>query len=90
MYTHGRYYLCEANNGIGASLSAVIYVRVQAPPQFQIQYRNQTALRDEDAVLECEAEGETPIGIVWKKNDLTLEPHQVRWKSLWYSSYQAS
>ena len=24
-----RYYLCEANNGIGASLSAVIYVRVQ-------------------------------------------------------------
>ena len=47
-----------------------------APPQFQIQYRNQTAHRGEDAVLECEAEGETPIGIVWKKNNLTVEPEQ--------------
>ena len=27
--SHEGYYLCEANNGIGASLSAVVYVRVQ-------------------------------------------------------------
>ena len=27
--SHEGYYLCEANNGIGAGLSAVIYVRVQ-------------------------------------------------------------
>ncbi|XP_076065820.1 cell adhesion molecule Dscam1-like isoform X6 [Oratosquilla oratoria] len=76
--SHEGYYLCEANNGIGAGLSAVIYVRVQAPPQFKIQYRNQTARRDEDAVLECEAEGETPIGILWSKDnhniDQTAEP----------------
>ena len=47
-----------------------------APPQFQIQYRNQTAQRGEDAVLECEADGETPVGIVWKKDALTLQPDQ--------------
>ena len=27
--SHEGYYLCEANNGIGAGLSTVIYVRVQ-------------------------------------------------------------
>ncbi|XP_042867937.1 Down syndrome cell adhesion molecule-like protein Dscam2 isoform X1 [Penaeus japonicus] len=76
--SHEGYYLCEANNGIGAGLSTVIYVRVQAPPQFKIQYRNQTARRGEDAVLECEAGGETPIGILWSKDkhsvDQTSEP----------------
>lgn len=49
-----------------------------APPQFKIQYRNQTARRGEDAVLECEAGGETPIGILWSKDkhsvDQTSEP----------------
>ncbi|KAF2359815.1 Fibronectin type III [Trinorchestia longiramus] len=47
-----------------------------APPQFQIQYQNQTAQRGTDAVLECEAEGETPIGIVWKKDGQNVEPDQ--------------
>nr|AEC50084.1 down syndrome cell adhesion molecule [Pacifastacus leniusculus] len=72
--SHEGYYLCEANNGIGAGLSTVIYVRVQAPPQFKIQYRNQTASRGDDAVLECGAEGETPIGILWSKNKHSIEP----------------
>ncbi|KAK3862534.1 hypothetical protein Pcinc_031611 [Petrolisthes cinctipes] len=71
--SHEGYYLCEANNGIGAGLSTVIYVRVQAPPQFKIQYRNQTSSRGEDAVLECEAEGETPIGILWSKNKISID-----------------
>ncbi|XP_045126187.1 Down syndrome cell adhesion molecule-like protein Dscam2 isoform X26 [Portunus trituberculatus] len=71
--SHEGYYLCEANNGIGAGLSTVIYVRVQAPPQFKIQYRNQTASRGEDAVLECEAEGETPIGILWSKSKHSID-----------------
>lgn len=44
-----------------------------APPQFKIQYRNQTASRGEDAVLECEAEGETPIGILWSKNKHSID-----------------
>lgn len=47
-----------------------------APPQFKIQYRNQTARRGEDAVLECEAEGETPIGILWSKDNINIDPNQ--------------
>ncbi|XP_065563443.1 cell adhesion molecule Dscam1-like isoform X11 [Artemia franciscana] len=68
------YYLCEASNGIGAGLSAVIYVSVQAPPHFEIKFRNQTARRNEPVVLQCEAKGEKPIGILWNMNNKRLEP----------------
>ncbi|CAG0885271.1 unnamed protein product [Cyprideis torosa] len=59
------YYLCEASNGIGSGLSAVVYINVQAPPQFEIRLRNQTVLKGDSAVLACEAKGEKPIGIRW-------------------------
>ncbi|CAL8111483.1 unnamed protein product [Orchesella dallaii] len=68
------YYLCEANNGIGAGLSAVIYLSVQAPPQFEIKFRNQTARRGEPAILQCEAKGEKPIGILWSRDGKRLDP----------------
>nr|XP_027209811.1 Down syndrome cell adhesion molecule-like protein Dscam2 [Penaeus vannamei] len=71
--SHEGYYLCEASNGVGAGLSTVIYIRVQAPSQFKIQYRNQTALRGKDAVLECEAGGETPISIRWRKDKHSVD-----------------
>ncbi|XP_018577230.1 Down syndrome cell adhesion molecule-like protein Dscam2 isoform X15 [Anoplophora glabripennis] len=68
------YYLCEAVNGIGSGLSAVILISVQAPPQFEVKYRNQTSRRGEPAVLQCEAKGEKPIGILWNINNKRLEP----------------
>ena len=90
--SHEGYYLCEASNGIGAGLSAVIFVSVQgtklfqtaqvtkciffkleAPPQFEIKFKNQTARRGEPAVLQCEAKGEKPIGILWNMNSKRLD-----------------
>ncbi|XP_031351172.1 Down syndrome cell adhesion molecule-like protein Dscam2 isoform X16 [Photinus pyralis] len=68
------YYLCEAVNGIGSGLSAVILISVQAPPQFDIKLRNQTSRRGDPAVLQCEAKGEKPIGILWNINNKRLEP----------------
>ncbi|XP_055694563.1 cell adhesion molecule Dscam2 isoform X50 [Lutzomyia longipalpis] len=68
------YYLCEAINGIGSGLSAVILVSVQAPPEFTEKLRNQTARRGEPAVLQCEAKGEKPIGILWNMNNNRLDP----------------
>lgn len=68
------YYLCEAVNGIGSGLSAVVLISVQAPPQFDIKLRNQTSRRGDPAVLQCEAKGEKPIGIVWNINNKRLEP----------------
>ncbi|CAD7088390.1 unnamed protein product [Hermetia illucens] len=68
------YYLCEAINGIGSGLSAVIMISVQAPPEFTEKLRNQTARRGEPAVLHCEAKGEKPIGILWNMNNMRLDP----------------
>uniref|UniRef100_A0A8D8X8C8 Down syndrome cell adhesion molecule-like protein Dscam2 n=1 Tax=Cacopsylla melanoneura TaxID=428564 RepID=A0A8D8X8C8_9HEMI len=68
------YYLCEAVNGIGSGLSAVITVSVQAPPEFEIKLRNQTSRRGEPSVLQCEAKGEKPIGILWNMNNKRLDP----------------
>ncbi|CAH0555684.1 unnamed protein product [Brassicogethes aeneus] len=72
--TNEGYYLCEAVNGIGSGLSAVVLISVQAPPQFDIKLRNQTARRGDPAVLQCEAKGEKPIGILWNINGKRLEP----------------
>ncbi|XP_049823713.1 Down syndrome cell adhesion molecule-like protein Dscam2 isoform X9 [Aethina tumida] len=72
--TNEGYYLCEAVNGIGSGLSAVVLISVQAPPQFEIKLRNQTARRGDPAVLQCEAKGEKPIGILWNINGKRLEP----------------
>ncbi|XP_072155021.1 cell adhesion molecule Dscam1 isoform X2 [Bemisia tabaci] len=68
------YYLCEAVNGIGSGLSAVIMISVQAPPQFEFKLKNQTSRRGEPAVLQCEAKGEKPIGILWNMHNKRLDP----------------
>jgi Down syndrome cell adhesion molecule-like protein 1 len=54
-------------------LSALIQINVQAPPEFADKLRNQTARRGEPAVLQCEAKGEKPIGILWNMNNIRLE-----------------
>ncbi|XP_030766966.1 Down syndrome cell adhesion molecule-like protein Dscam2 [Sitophilus oryzae] len=72
--TNEGYYLCEAVNGIGSGLSAVVFISVQAPPHFEVKFRNQTSRRGDPAVLQCEAKGEKPIGILWKINNKRLEP----------------
>ncbi|XP_076173882.1 Down syndrome cell adhesion molecule 1 isoform X21 [Ptiloglossa arizonensis] len=72
--TNEGYYLCEAMNGIGSGLSAVTLISVQAPPHFEIKLKNQTARRGEPAVLQCEAQGEKPIGILWNMNNKRLDP----------------
>ncbi|XP_026814854.1 Down syndrome cell adhesion molecule-like protein Dscam2 isoform X7 [Rhopalosiphum maidis] len=70
---HEGHYLCEAVNGIGSGLSAVITISVQAPPHFEIKARNQTSEKGQPAVLECMAKGEKPIGIVWNMNNKRLD-----------------
>lgn len=48
--------------------------RFLAPPQFDVKFRNQTSRRGDPAVLQCEAKGEKPIGILWNINNKRLEP----------------
>ena len=70
--SHEGYYLCKASNGIGG-ISAVAKMSVQAPPSFEIKKRTQTALISENTVLQCEARGEKPIGILWNMDNKRLD-----------------
>ena len=69
---HEGFYLCKASNGIGG-ISAVAKISVQAPPSFEIKKRTQTALISENTVLQCEAKGEKPIGVLWNMNNKRLD-----------------
>ena len=70
---HEGYYLCKASNGIGTGISAVAKIDVQAPPSFEIKKRTQTALISDNTVLQCEAKGEKPIGVLWNMNNRRLD-----------------
>ncbi|KAK9507868.1 hypothetical protein O3M35_007638 [Rhynocoris fuscipes] len=49
-------------------------ISVQAPPQFETKFRNQTSRINDPSVLQCEAKGEKPIGIIWNMNNKRLDP----------------
>ncbi|XP_076177155.1 cell adhesion molecule Dscam2 isoform X1 [Ptiloglossa arizonensis] len=70
---HEGFYLCEAVNGIGAGLSKVVYLTVNVPAQFVEKHRNQTARLGSNASLRCEAKGDHPLKILWKKTGAQLE-----------------
>ncbi|XP_076619182.1 cell adhesion molecule Dscam2 isoform X3 [Colletes latitarsis] len=70
---HEGFYLCEAVNGIGAGLSKVVHLTVNVPAQFVERHRNQTARLGSNASLRCEAKGDHPLKILWKKNGAQLE-----------------
>ncbi|KAG8038992.1 hypothetical protein G9C98_003299 [Cotesia typhae] len=71
---HEGYYLCEAVNGIGAGLSKVVYLTVNAPARIVEKHRNQTARLGSRASLRCEAKGDHPLNIVWRRAGSQLEP----------------
>ncbi|XP_067203911.1 cell adhesion molecule Dscam2-like isoform X2 [Linepithema humile] len=71
---HEGFYLCEAVNGIGAGLSKVVYLTVNVPAHFVEKHRNQTARLGSNASLRCEAKGDHPLKIVWKKASSQLDP----------------
>ncbi|XP_021928600.1 Down syndrome cell adhesion molecule-like protein Dscam2 isoform X2 [Zootermopsis nevadensis] len=66
------YYMCEANNGIGASLSAVVFLTVNALPRFVLSLRREVVRRGEMAALLCEAEGDMPMQIIWHHNGIQI------------------
>ncbi|XP_050296010.1 cell adhesion molecule Dscam2 isoform X2 [Anthonomus grandis grandis] len=59
-------YLCEAKNNIGAGVSKVIFLRVNAPAHFAQKSKQVQVIKGEQAHLQCSANGDTPMQIVWK------------------------
>ncbi|GLG97357.1 Protein turtle [Gryllus bimaculatus] len=60
-------YICEARNGIGAGLSAVVDLVVHAPVHFKVRSRKEMVRRRGSAVLRCQALGDMPITFAWRK-----------------------
>ncbi|XP_049771830.1 Down syndrome cell adhesion molecule-like protein Dscam2 [Schistocerca cancellata] len=59
------YYMCQASNGVGVALSKVIYLTVHVPARFSKQFQNVTAPKGSSAIINCTAEGDTPVSIKW-------------------------
>ncbi|CAH1168788.1 unnamed protein product [Phyllotreta striolata] len=60
------HYLCEAKNKIGAGVSKVIYLRVNAPAYFAQKSKQIQVVKGEPAHMQCSALGDTPMEISWK------------------------
>ncbi|XP_066598053.1 cell adhesion molecule Dscam2-like isoform X1 [Prorops nasuta] len=71
---HEGFYICEAVNGIGAGLSKRVHLTVNVPAHFVEKHRNQTARLGSNASLRCEAKGDHPLKIAWRKAGSPLEP----------------
>ncbi|GIY86327.1 down syndrome cell adhesion molecule-like protein Dscam2, partial [Caerostris extrusa] len=65
-------YMCQANNGIGASLSKIVSLQVLAPPRFKESFQSQSTREGSNATLKCDATGHAPITITWQKNKTLL------------------
>ncbi|KAG8198707.1 hypothetical protein JTE90_023478 [Oedothorax gibbosus] len=72
------YYLCEANNGVGSGLSAVVRLTVHSAPHFLTKFLVVSTRRGDRASIDCSPDGDQPIKFIWKKNgmllDITKEP----------------
>ncbi|PSN53675.1 Down syndrome cell adhesion molecule-like protein Dscam2 [Blattella germanica] len=67
------YYMCEASNGIGVGLSAVVQLTVQAPVHFKVRSRKVLVRRGSSALLRCQALGDMPISLSWRKEGSFVE-----------------
>ena len=73
------FYLCEASNGIGSTLSSVVRLNIHIPAHFKERYQQMKVLRNEKVQLVCNAFGEFPLKIMWSKEgkgSITTSEHQ--------------
>nr|CAD7442429.1 unnamed protein product [Timema bartmani] len=74
---HQGQYLCEATNGVGAGLSALVMLTVHVPPMFEVKSTQSTVRRGASQTLQCQAHGDGPMSIVWQREDMRL-PAQLK------------
>ncbi|XP_042142403.1 Down syndrome cell adhesion molecule homolog [Ixodes scapularis] len=70
-------YLCEATNGIGVGLSTVVRLSVHVAAHFKVSYQALRVNKGEQARLVCEAFGERPLAMSWKKDNLILDHRYI-------------
>ncbi|XP_046991962.1 Down syndrome cell adhesion molecule-like protein Dscam2 [Schistocerca americana] len=66
------FYLCRADNSIGAGLSKVVEISVNEPVRFEVMEKNVTVSRGELVTLKCDVTGDHPIQVDWLFNGQRL------------------
>ena len=65
---HSGRYLCQVTNGVGQPLHTIVNVTVKVPPKISVEKAKINAAINDNAIkLVCNAEGDTPITVVWIK-----------------------
>ncbi|XP_023220992.1 Down syndrome cell adhesion molecule-like protein Dscam2 isoform X2 [Centruroides sculpturatus] len=66
------YYLCQANNNVGAAISKLVTITVHTPPQFETEHTVETFRLHSSLELLCSASGELPLEVTWSKDGVTI------------------
>ncbi|KAI9556414.1 hypothetical protein GHT06_016202 [Daphnia sinensis] len=74
------YYQCEASNGVGNNINALMALQVHAPPEVHLNQDYMAVRRGSltGTVLKCSIRGDPPLNIHWRKDSVPLDPTQSR------------
>ncbi|XP_078137903.1 inactive tyrosine-protein kinase 7-like [Centroberyx gerrardi] len=75
-------YTCHASNSLQGRITAAVQLTVAVYIVFRLEPENTTVYQGLTAVLHCQAAGDPPPFIQWKKRDKFLEPHWSRFQKL--------
>ncbi|XP_053686439.1 cell adhesion molecule Dscam2 [Sabethes cyaneus] len=73
------YYMCEAYNGVGDTLSKIIKIDVNVAAHFDSSIKNISARRNDAVILECVALGDDPIKITWTHKKSRIDFNNYRY-----------
>ncbi|RWS28626.1 cell adhesion molecule-like protein, partial [Leptotrombidium deliense] len=65
-------YVCEANNGIGATITAAVKLRVNKPVHFDKNFEVIKVQKGQRAQFKCDAVGDPPILVSWAKDRVSF------------------
>ncbi|XP_076350052.1 cell adhesion molecule Dscam1-like [Tachypleus tridentatus] len=71
------YYMCEANNGVGNSLTEAVPLIVHVPPQIHINHEVVEVRKSEEVILTCSIHGDDPLDVVWTKNRKAIYTYNI-------------
>lgn len=66
--TDAGFYMCQASNGIGAGISAVVELQVRTPAHFLDEFKVETVRKGSAMSVKCQALGDKPLTVHWKKD----------------------
>ncbi|KAH7969810.1 hypothetical protein HPB52_021990 [Rhipicephalus sanguineus] len=78
----GGFYLCEADNGIGAGISRLAHLKVKVPPKFKEKHRRLSVKKGENLQVHCQAVGDPPTTYFWEKNQKPIDTERYHIKTV--------